>query len=252
MNQAIYGMSVGILVAMSAAARPAEEDVARIRPYEKNPSYWQYKGRPVLLLGGSKDDSLFQIPDLREHLEAIQAAGGNYIRNTMSDRPDHDFEVYAFRQLPDGKYDLNQWNDEYWQRFENMLQWTSQRDIIVQIEMWDRFDYSDGADSQRWQKPSIRPIMSITHLRKRVSHRGIPSIRVRMSSRSSSRHPASETTRLSCHINSALLTRCCRMHCVTVMCCTVWTTKRRARKPGPSTGLRISHAAHRKRASKCA
>lgn len=26
----------------------------RIRPYEKNPRYWQYRGEPVLLLGGSK------------------------------------------------------------------------------------------------------------------------------------------------------------------------------------------------------
>ncbi|MCK4629645.1 MAG: hypothetical protein KAT56_11625, partial [Sedimentisphaerales bacterium] len=38
----------------------------RIRPYSENPRYWQYKGRPVLLLGGSKDDNLFQIPDLKE------------------------------------------------------------------------------------------------------------------------------------------------------------------------------------------
>jgi len=80
----------------------------RIRPYEKNPRYWQFKGKPVLLLGGSKDDSLFQIPDLEEHLDAIQAAGGNYIRNTMSDRHDHDFEVSPFKQLLDGKYDLEQ------------------------------------------------------------------------------------------------------------------------------------------------
>jgi hypothetical protein len=42
----------------------------------------------------------------------------------------------------DGKYDLDNWNDEYWRRFENMLKLTSERDIIVQIEVWDRFDHS--------------------------------------------------------------------------------------------------------------
>lgn len=114
----------------------------RIQPWAKNPRYWQYKGRPVLLLGGSKDDNLFQRPGLREHLDQIRQAGGNYIRNTMSDRQDGGFEVYPFQQRPDGKYDLEQWNDEYWQRFENMLKWTAERDIIVQIEVWDRFDYS--------------------------------------------------------------------------------------------------------------
>jgi hypothetical protein len=104
-------------VAGSAAA----ENLGRIRPYEKNPRYWQYRGEPILLLGGSKDDNLFQIPDLREHLDEIQAAGGNYIRNTMSDRKDLGFEVYPFRQRADGRYDLTEWNDDYWQRFKRPM-----------------------------------------------------------------------------------------------------------------------------------
>jgi len=32
-------------------------------------------GQPVLLLGGSKDDNLFQVPDLKEHLDEIRTAG---------------------------------------------------------------------------------------------------------------------------------------------------------------------------------
>jgi hypothetical protein len=42
-------------------------------------------------------------------------------------------------------YDLNKWNDDYWNRFENMLKLTNSRDIIVQIEIWDRFDHSSNA-----------------------------------------------------------------------------------------------------------
>ncbi|MCK4293613.1 MAG: hypothetical protein KAY65_10485, partial [Planctomycetes bacterium] len=86
----------------------------RIQPYKKNPCYWQYKGKPVLLLGGSKDDNLFQIPDMKEHLDLLASVGGNYIRNTMSSRSDKGFEVQAFKKLANGKYDLSQWNDEYW------------------------------------------------------------------------------------------------------------------------------------------
>jgi len=112
----------------------------RIRPYAANPRYWQYKDKPVLLLGGSKDDNLFQIPDLQEHLDEMVSAGANYIRNTMSDRPDFGFEVHAFQKRADGKFDLEQWNEEYWKRFENMLRWTAERDIIVQIELWDMHD----------------------------------------------------------------------------------------------------------------
>ena len=29
------------------------DDADRIQPYSKNPTYWQYQGQPVLLLGGS-------------------------------------------------------------------------------------------------------------------------------------------------------------------------------------------------------
>jgi hypothetical protein len=130
-----------LLVLPFLAATPGIAD-DRIQPWPGNPWYWQYEGKPLLLLGGSKDDNLFQIPDLAAHLDAMADAGANYIRNTMSDRVDHGFEVYPFKQLPDGRYDLSQWNPEYWQRFDNMLRWTHERGIIVQIEIWDRFDYS--------------------------------------------------------------------------------------------------------------
>jgi len=132
-------------------------DGNRIRPYSRNPHYWQYNSRPVLLLGGSKDDNLFQIPDLKEHLDLLASVGGNYIRNTMSDRKDKDFEVYPFKRLPNGKYDLNQWNDEYWNRFQDLLRWTGQRDIIVQIEVWDRFDYTDHGSFNTWQSNPYNP-----------------------------------------------------------------------------------------------
>lgn len=142
-----------------ADARTSADDANRIRPWPVNPRFWQFKGQPVLLLGGSKDDNLFQIPHLREHLDEIRAAGGNYIRNTMSDRNDQGFEVYPFRRLGDGKYDLDQWNEEYWQRFDNLLRWTAERDIIVQIEVWDRFDYS----TSNWPPHPYNPRNNINY-----------------------------------------------------------------------------------------
>ncbi len=161
-------LSTTILLALVCALSTGgltgqEPDPGRIQPDPQNRSYWQYQGKPVMLLGGSKDDSLFQIPDLLPHLDALKEAGGNYIRNTMSDRPDHDFEVYAFARRPDGKYDLNQWHDEYWQRFENMLRWTHERQIIVQIEVWDRFDYTDSGGSDRWQRHPYNPKNNVNY-----------------------------------------------------------------------------------------
>ena len=131
----------------------------RIQPYPANPRYWQYKGKPVLLLGGSKRDSLFQIPDLEEHLDLLASVGGNYIRNTMSDRKDRGYEVYPYKRLPNGKHDLTQWNEEYWRRLGTMLKLTHERDIIVQIEVWDRFDHSWG----NWEAGPYRPANNVNY-----------------------------------------------------------------------------------------
>jgi hypothetical protein len=151
---------VGVAVSTSAAelgSNAANAD--RIRPYAANPWYWQLSGKPVLLLGGSKDDNLFQLPDLKEHLDAMAAAGANYVRNTMSDRPDAGFEVYAYERRPGGKYDLERWNPEYWRRFEEFLRLTHERGIVVQIEVWDRFDFF----SKNWKKDPFNPANNVTY-----------------------------------------------------------------------------------------
>lgn len=125
----------------------AEYQTERIQPYTGNPRYWQYKGEPVLLIGATDQDNLFNHPDiwpfgLESHLDLMVRYGGNYVRNTMSSR-DVDNE-WAFGKREDGLYDLESWNDEYWTRFRNFLDWTYERDIIVQIEIWDRFDFARG------------------------------------------------------------------------------------------------------------
>ncbi len=149
------GMTISVLASEPSGLRNEE----RIRPCAANPWYWQYQGQPLMLLGGSEDDNLFQIPELEKHLAEIARAGGNYIRNTMSDRPDKGFEVYPFKRLTDGRYDLGQWNEEYWRRFENLMRWTRERDIVVQIEVWDRFDYS----RENWEKHPYNPTNNINY-----------------------------------------------------------------------------------------
>ena len=120
------------------AKRDLEMEKNRIQIYKENPRYWQYKGEPILLIGGSVDDNLFQIPNLKEHLEVLKSVGGNYVRSTMGWTEEQD--VPPFKKVGD-KYDLNQWNDEFWTRFRNFITWTHEMDIIVQIEVWATFNY---------------------------------------------------------------------------------------------------------------
>ncbi|MEZ6078761.1 MAG: hypothetical protein R3C56_24740 [Pirellulaceae bacterium] len=120
----LASMTCVMATLLMAGVAVAEEP---LRPWKENAWYWSYHGQPLLLLGGSDDDNLFQWPEgmLIPQLDRLAAAGGNVIRNTMSDRKDKGFEVYPFKQLNNGKYDLNAWNDEYWSRFERMLSETA-------------------------------------------------------------------------------------------------------------------------------
>ena len=115
----------------------SEED--RIQVYEKNPRYWQYKGKPVLLISGSDEDNLFNhLELLAPNFDILGEIGGNYIRSTLSCRSEGN--VWPFVEK-DGKYDLNQFNPEFFCRLENSCQEAEKLDIIVQIELWATYDF---------------------------------------------------------------------------------------------------------------
>ena len=124
----------------------------RIQPYARNPFYWQYKGVPVLLLGGSREDNLFQIADIETHLDLLQTVGGNYVRCTMSSRDPGDAWPFE-RQADTELYDLEQPGADYWGRFERFLKLCAERNIVVQIELWDRFAFTRGP----WQDNPYNP-----------------------------------------------------------------------------------------------
>ncbi|TVR70681.1 MAG: hypothetical protein EA408_10730 [Marinilabiliales bacterium] len=162
---------------------PVDEarEALRIKPWSEDQRYWQYKGEPVLLLGGTDQDNPFNHPNIGErgleaHLDLLVSVGGNYIRNTMSsrDRVDPDSDLYNdnniypfYRDEATGMYDLDRWNETYWQQFSNLLDMTAERDIIVQIEIWDRWDYGQvwgGAYSaEAWSAHPFNPKNNINY-----------------------------------------------------------------------------------------
>ena len=136
---------------------PYNDDRDRIQPFAGNRHYWQYKGQPVMLLGGSVEDNLFQIPDLEAHLDLLRSVGGNFVRGTMSSRDPGNVWPWA-RDPETGLYDLDQWQPEYWHRFRRFLELTAARDIIVQIEIFDPHDHHSG----RWAHNPLNPRNNVT------------------------------------------------------------------------------------------
>jgi hypothetical protein len=140
MKKIIKLIIIGILPIVlynCSANKVGDEGDNHIKPYSENLFYWQYKGEPVLLLGATNNHNMFRI-DVVPHLDSLKAVGGNYIRCAMSGRG----KIWPFAMTADGKYDLEKWNDDFWLRFENMLKFTSENDMIVQVEVWDRFNHS--------------------------------------------------------------------------------------------------------------
>lgn len=137
--------------------------IERITVSEENPFYWQYKGRPVMLLGGSWQDNLFNHPiGLETHLDKLLSVGGNYVRNTMSHR--NVGNVFAYERDKNGLFDLERFNNEYWKRFRNFLDLCYRRDIIVQIEIWEPHDYcKDHQSFGGWSHNPYNPLNNINY-----------------------------------------------------------------------------------------
>ena len=162
-------ITITLLTSISCKTTDSVDIVDPIRIFSENPFYWEYRGEPVLLLGGSREDNLFNHPEgLAEHLDLLSSAGGNYIRNTMSSR--NPGNPWPHKRLDNGLYDLEQWDEEYWQRFENLLQLCFDRDIIVQIEIWDPWDYfrteaplGYGPENVGWESCPYNPVLNINY-----------------------------------------------------------------------------------------
>ncbi len=121
----------------------------RIQVSEDTPWYWSYHGETVLLLGGSDEDNLFNDPALMEdNLPKLAACGGNYIRGTLSWRDENNVPPFAKAMggkppfaLAGDKYDLTQFNEEFWSRLETCCRECEELGIIMQIEIWATFDH---------------------------------------------------------------------------------------------------------------
>lgn len=109
--------------------------------YTDNPFYWSYNDRPTFLIGGSVEDNLFQINYLESHLDLLRDHGGNYLRCTMSSRDPGNAKPYS---LKDGRYDLDHPNPVYWEKLDDFLRMTFERNIIIQVELWATYDFYHG------------------------------------------------------------------------------------------------------------
>lgn len=123
--------------------------------------YWQYNGERVLLLGGwnhghnpfidhdtdnDRDNQGVSTPaQITGAMDELAAAGGNCLRCVLDPGMAAGIQNMAFCAKSRQQYDLNTMTGPFWTRLDVFLREASKRDIIVQLEIWDRFDLIDGS-----------------------------------------------------------------------------------------------------------
>ncbi len=176
MRHPILSISMWFLIlflwSCSSPEKQSERNIAKktsegIQIYQRNPFYWMYDGKPVLLIGGSMEDNLFQIEDLKAHLELLQSMGGNYVRCTMSARDEHNAK--PFSRDAEGLFALDSPDPDYWKRLDDLLRYARELEIVVQIEVWATYDFYWG--EKAWADNPFNPKLNSSYT---VEESGLP------------------------------------------------------------------------------
>ncbi|MHC4440641.1 MAG: hypothetical protein ACYS3S_25105, partial [Planctomycetota bacterium] len=146
----LMGLVITFILSSSALARIAVDG-----------RYWKYNGKRIMLLGGwnhghnpfidhdtdnDKDKQGVSTPaQIKNAMDELVAAGGNYLRCVLDPGMAAGVQGFDFCAKSGNKYDLNTMNGPFWKRIKMFISEAKNRDIIVQIEVWDRFDLIDGS-----------------------------------------------------------------------------------------------------------
>ena len=123
--------------------------------------YWRYDGQRVLLLGGwnhghnpfidhdtdnDRDNKgVSSVAQIKHAMDELVAAGGNYLRCVLDPGMAAGIQGFSFCAKSRNQYDLSEMTGPFWERLEMFVAEAKNRNIIVQIEVWDRFDLIDGS-----------------------------------------------------------------------------------------------------------
>jgi hypothetical protein len=95
-------------------------------------------------------------------MDELAAAGGNYLRCVLNPGMASAIQGFDFCAKSGTRYDLNKMTGPFWARIEMFIAEAKKRDIIVQIEVWDRFDLIDGSWGA-WPKSPWNPKNNINY-----------------------------------------------------------------------------------------
>jgi hypothetical protein len=145
---------------------------------ELDGQYWKYNGQRVLLLGGwnhghnpfidhdtendEDNQGVSTVEQIKDAMDELAAAGGNYLRCVLNPGMAAGIQGFDFCARSNKQYDLNTMTGSFWERLEMFISEAGKREMIVQIEVWDRFDLIDGS-WRSWPKSPWNPKNNINY-----------------------------------------------------------------------------------------
>jgi hypothetical protein len=145
--------SFGILVLLSAVAGGRAEP---IRAHPDNPHYYLFRGRPTVLVTSAEHYGavINRAFDYKAYLDGLRSYGLNYTRiypaafiepegtfhpeNTLAPKSEDLIQPWTRSQMPGyrsggNRFDLDHWNQEFFQRLKDFLAQADARGIVVEV-----------------------------------------------------------------------------------------------------------------------
>jgi hypothetical protein len=121
-----------------------------------NPHYFNYRGKPLVLV--TSDNTWFTVTaadyDFVKFVDALAANGNNFTRLYPGSHPvnyENQPRIFPWRQVADGRYDLDQWNPAYFERLHAFMAYAQKNDVIVDVCLFNGWGLDEKKNYQwRW------------------------------------------------------------------------------------------------------
>lgn len=164
-------------------AQPQTDKSQPIRLHPTNPHYFMFRGKAVALVGSGEHYGAVMNADFDYHryFETLEAQGLNYtrlfggsylevpaksfgiLRNDLAPGPGRFVAPWARSTTPGyagggNKFDLDEWNAEFFDRFRSFLSEAAKRGIVVEITM-----FSSHYDPKQWDLSALNPANNVNN-----------------------------------------------------------------------------------------
>lgn len=167
-----FVVTVVLVMKYQVPKEPSAPMNGRIQPSEEHPTYWAYQGVPTLLLGafnhghnpfidGSTTDTVEVDPleVIIAQIDEMVEVGGNVLRCVLDPGGGTSLGIPAYRKTESGQFDLNTPEGPYWDRLAAFISAAEERGVVVELEIWDRFDWQ----SENWEYSPFNPKNNINY-----------------------------------------------------------------------------------------